>query len=171
MAVIGYVAGTSGAHLDAVLASVAGVLIAEGWHLAGALGDATAPGSMMLRLLPGMQPLCISQTLGALSTGCRLNPQALEAAVGRAGAVLDAAPSAPPTLLIVNRFGKTEAEGRGFRPLIGRALSEGRPVLIAVRPAQMASFAAFTGGMEQALPVNAAPILAWCRTQAAAGKG
>lgn len=167
MAAIGYLTGAEGARLDTVLARVAGALMAEGWHLAGALGALrTAPGEMVLRLLPGMQDLCISQTLGALAQGCRLNPQALEAAVGLAAAVLDDAQGAQPALLIVNRFGKTEAEGRGFRPLIGRALSDGVPVLISVSPAHIPAFAAFAGGMEQALPVDAAPALAWCRAQA-----
>lgn len=163
-------------QLDTLLAGVAGTLIADGWRLAGALGQ---PGEdadrMTLRLLPEMRVLCISQKLGRLADGCRLDTAALAEAVGLSGAALDAARAAgkgaPGPLLIVNRFGKTEAEGRGFRPLIGHALSEGVPVLIAVKPAQMAAFAAFTEGMSQALPADIAPVLVWCRAQAATGQG
>lgn len=172
MSAIGFVTGASGAWLNAVLAGVAEALSAEGWRLAGALGDSPAsPDRMMLRLLPGGPLLCISQVLGAHAAGCRLDTQALEGAVGLAEAAIDTAQGTRPALLIVNRFGKTEAAGRGFRPLIGRALVQGIPVLIAVSPSNMAAFSAFTEGFANPLPADAGQVLAWCREQAAATRG
>ena len=181
MSAIGFVAGAAGARLDAVLAGVAATLIAEGWMLAGALGEApeedaekcapAPPARMMLRLLPEGQLLLISQALGAHAAGCRLDTQALEGAVGLAEAALDVMPGARPALLIVNRFGKTEAAGRGFRPLIGRALAEDIPVLIAVSAANMAAFLAFTEGYGKPLPADIGQVLAWCRQQAGAARG
>lgn len=173
---IGFVTDAAGARLDTVLAGVAEVLSAEGWRLAGALGcapvgAAATPEGMMLRLLPGGSQLSISQTLGAHSAGCRLDTQALEGAVGLAEAALDAAQGTRPALLIVNRFGKTEAAGRGFRPLIGRALVEGVPVLIAVSPANMGAFSSFTEGFAKPLPADTGQVLAWCRNQVAPARG
>jgi hypothetical protein len=68
---------------------------------------------MELTVLPRGPALCISQDLGAGARGCQLDPGALERAVARVDMSLaeDA-----PELLIVNKFGKREAEGHGFAP-------------------------------------------------------
>lgn len=103
----------------------------------------------------------ISQNLGTLAKGCRLDPAGLEQAVGLVEATLDA--GVRPRLLIVNKFGKQEIDGRGFRPVIGRALAEGIAVLTAVNGASLAGFRAFAGGMEEEVPLDVTAILDWCR--------
>ena len=77
---------------------------------------------MDVRVLPGDHVIRISQSLGEGSKGCRLNPEALEEAVGLVSQSLDVD---APQVLIVNKFGKHEAFGRGMRPVIGEALGRG----------------------------------------------
>jgi hypothetical protein len=55
-------------------------------------------------------------------------------------------------VLIVNKFGKREAEGKGLVPVIVEALEMGLPVLIAVNGLNFAAFLAFAGEEVTALP-------------------
>jgi hypothetical protein len=164
---LGYVIAERRGQADRLLAEVAALLLAEGWPLAGAVQinsetDPALPCDMDLKILAPGQRVRISQNLGALSTSCRLDSAGLEQAVALVDRALDAA----PRLLIVNKFGRAEAEGRGFRPLIGRALAMGLPVLTAVSTGQLVGFSAFAAGFGQALAPDAGAILAWCRAAA-----
>lgn len=153
-----------GADADAALAIFAARLATAGVPVAGALAATRTDGQgrhaqgrqMDLRLLPGGGQTRISQDLGPGASGCRLDPGALENAVQRVAAALPGA-----RLLIVNRFGRTEAEGRGFRTLIGTALAEGVPVLTTLNPKWLADFRAFAQGMETELPPDPAALLDW----------
>lgn len=150
---------------DLLLAQVAARLKAMGWPLAGVIQqntetDPSRPCDMDLVVLQGMARLRISQDLGAMSQGCRLDPAALERAVGLVEATLN---QVPPRLLIVNKFGRQEAEGRGFRPLIGQALGLGVPVLTLVAPEHRQAFDAFADGMADILPPEVDAVLGWCR--------
>lgn len=64
-------------------------------------------------------------------------------------------------LLIVNRFGRAESEGHGVRQSIERAVTEGIPVLTAVRAPYDAEWAEFHGEMATDLPCSEATILDW----------
>jgi len=66
------------------------------------------PCDMDVRVLPAGAVLRISQDLGPQARGCRLDPAALETAVAMVAASL----SSGADLLIVNKFGKHEAEER-----------------------------------------------------------
>lgn len=66
-------------------------------------------------------------------------------------------------LLILNKFGKREAEGAGFRQIIGHAIELGIPVLVAVNPAQRDALSDFAGDDLEHLPENQDAILNWCR--------
>jgi len=161
---LGYVMPEGRGAADALLREVAARLTAEGVALAGAVQcpatpDAQGRCGMELHILPGGAVVGISQNLGALSEGCRLDPDGLERAVG----LVDAALDARPHLLIVNKFGKQEVEGRGFRPLIGKALAIDIPVLVALNQTNLAGFQAFADGMAERLKPEAAAVLDWCR--------
>jgi hypothetical protein len=160
---LGYVVSARRGGVDLLLADVAARLAAEGWRLAGVVQvNAERPGrrcDMELAVLGG-ETVRISQCLGPLSRGCRLDPAGLEAAVGQVDAVLDAK---APQLLIVNKFGKAEIGGRGFRPVIARALGDGVPVLLGVNRANLDGFAAFAEGFGTPLPEDAEAVLDWCR--------
>jgi hypothetical protein len=125
------------------------------------------PCDMDVKVLPDGPVICISQHLGSGSQGCRLDPAALESAVG----LVEASFAAGPDCLIVNKFGKHEAEGRGFRPLIAEALSRGIPVVVGLNHMNAQAFHAFTEGMAVALPPTLPALTAWfetCRREVAA---
>ena len=166
---LGYVSLDGAGASDALLAEVAHRLMAGGWPLAGAVQH--NPGAardgrchMDLEVLATARVIRISQDLGALSKGCRLDPAGLESAVGLAEAALDATPV--PRLVIVNKFGKQEIDGRGFRPLIGRALSRGIPVLTAVGSGNLPGFRAFADGMAEQVTPEPDAVIAWAEAAA-----
>ncbi len=146
---------------DVLLAEVASVLMAQGVAVAGAVqyssGCAVNHCDMDLQVLPDGPIIRISQNLGAGSTGCRLDAGALETAVMQVVARLDGA-----RLLLVNKFGKHEAEGRGFRALIADCLAEDMPVLIGINSMNLEAFATFSEGMAEVVAPDRAAILAWC---------
>lgn len=136
------------------LAALAARLEGAGWQLAGAVDVAQVSActdDMDLRVLGGGPVIRISADLGAGSTGCRLDPGALE---GAALAVSRRLPGA--RAVILNKFGKQEVAGRGFRPVIAEALEAGTPVLIAVSSGFVPAFQGFAGDMAEAVRPEAA---------------
>lgn len=163
---LGYVSLAGRGATDALIAAVAARLQSQGMRLAGTVQtNLDRPGShlcdMDLLVLPGGPVLRINQELGESATGCRLDPGALEEAVALSAGRLDGA-----ELVIVNKFGKHEAEGRGFRPLIGEAMLHGIPVLIGVNGLNLAAFQEFVGDLADHLAPDADQIVAWCRREA-----
>ncbi|MCP3056296.1 DUF2478 domain-containing protein [Aurantimonas marianensis] len=151
-------------RLDTVMSEVAETLLSEGVRLAGVVQtNCVNPDrhkcDMDVRVLPDGPVIRISQDLGAASRGCRLDPAALEEAVALVGPRL----AAGADLLILNKFGKHEAEGHGFRDLIAEALAAGVPVLIGINGLNRAAFETFTDGMAEGLPADPSALLAWVR--------
>ena len=166
---LGYITADGRGTGDRIIAEIADRLRAEGVPVAGAVQvnletDPARKCDMDLHILSGTDVVRISQNLGALSRGCRLDPAGLERAVGLVGVAL----AARPALLIVNKFGKQEIDGRGFRPLIGEALAEGIPVLTAVNKGNLDPFLAFADGMAEALEPDVEQVLTWVRAQSEA---
>jgi hypothetical protein len=64
-------------------------------------------------------------------------------------------------IVIVNRFGRQECEGRGLSRLIACALDADIPVLIAVPGRHFADWIRFTKGMSVKLPCNRRALDAW----------
>lgn len=168
---IGYVSETGRGASDVVLAEVAALLAAAGVRLAGTVQSNTERADrhhcdMDVQVLPDGPCFRISQDLGNHAKGCRLNPGALEQAVQAASEGLAAA-----EVLIVNKFGKLESEGRGFCGLIAAALDRGLPVLVGVNALNLPGFQAFTGDLAAPLGADRHHIVAWVlarRRQAAA---
>ncbi|MFX0541873.1 DUF2478 domain-containing protein [Roseovarius sp. S4756] len=153
---------------DRLLDAVVSRLIDDGIRVAGALralaqGGGNGHCDSDLRLLPDGPVVRITQDLGAGSTACRMDAGALEAAVGLATAQLSAEGA---DLVVLNKFGLSEAEGRGFRALIAEALGRGVPVLIGVSDTHRAAFERFADGMATTLPPDEESVLAWCREMA-----
>lgn len=85
-------------------------------------------------------PIC--QNLGSGSKACKLDQSGLsEAAQAVTRAIADQV-----ELVVVNKFGKQEAEGRGLRAEIADAIVAGLPVLTAVSERFYPRWTAFTGG-------------------------
>lgn len=115
------------------------------------------PCDMDVCVLPDGPVIRISQSLGEGARGCRLNPEALENAVGLVSASLEQ----PTDVLIVNKFGKHEADGRGFRPVIAEAMSRGIPVVVGLNRLNNEAFEAFSGGLADNLPPDPVRIQEW----------
>lgn len=163
---LGYIRSGGQGETDRLLKQVADRLQAQGLHLAGAVQtnleqDASLKCHMDLHILPGTNVVRISQSLGSLSKGCRLDADGLERAVG----LVQAGMANGADLLIVNKFGKQEAEGRGFRPVIGAALGQDIPVLTAVNDSNIDAFHTFAEDLAQPLPLDADAVLEWCLAQ------
>lgn len=159
---LAFVKTTERGLTDQVLSQFADRLKADGFRLAGVVQTNTErPGShhcdMDVRVLPDGPQIRISQTLGETSRGCRLDPAALEQAVALVEAGLETAPD----LLILNKFGKHEAEGRGFRPLIADALARDIPVLLGVNGLNQQAFDEFAGEYAEEIAADADGLAAW----------
>ena len=147
---------------DRLLWEFADRLQERGFSLAGVVQtNSDRPGShhcdMDVRVLPAGAVIRINQVLGEESRGCRLNPVALEEAVALVETTLDSSPD----LLIINKFGKHEAEGRGFRPLIAEALARDIPVLLGVNALNLDAFEGFSCGLAEELSADATAIATW----------
>ncbi len=159
---LAYVTTTDRGATDRLLSAVAEHLLAHGARLAGVVQTNTecadsSKCDMDVKVLPDGETIRISQSLGSASRGCRLDPAALEQAVGLVTASL----ASDPQLLIINKFGKHEADGRGFRPLIAEALAQDIPVLVGVNDLNSAGFQEFTGGEADRLAADLNAIVDW----------
>lgn len=160
---LGYVVSEGRGTADRLMRDVATRLRAASVPLAGAVQvnvetDPAHKCQMDLHILSGEAVVRISQDLGALSQGCRLDPDGLERAVGLVATALKQGGE----VLIVNKFGKQEAEGRGFRPLIGEALAKGVPALVAVSPGNLDAFLRYADGLAEPLSADVDAIVSWC---------
>ena len=149
---------------DLLLAQLAERLKARGLRLAGIVQTNTECFDnrlcdMDVQVLPDGETIRISQSLGPGARGCRLNPEALELAVAQVSRALEAADQ--PQMMIVNKFGKHEAAGRGLRPVIGEALALGLPVISGVNALNEVAFRDFSEGVAEQVPADLDALEAW----------
>lgn len=147
---------------DLVLERLATDLAAGGLRCCGTVQINTerpeaGPCDMDVRVLPDGPVLRISQDLGPQARGCRLDPAALETAVGLVAAGL----TSGADLLIINKFGRHEAEGRGFRHVIAEAVAMDVPVLVGLNALNKDAFEAFSAGLSVRLPSNVDALRDW----------
>lgn len=116
---------------------------------------------MDVQVLPKGPIIRISQFMGQSARGCRLNPEALEQSV----TMTEQALAQGADLLIVNKFGKHEAEGRGFREAIATALAQGTPVLVGLNQLNRDAFFEFIGDYGYELPPEVAQLERWALQQ------
>lgn len=152
---IGFVCSDEEYRTNAVLDAVADRARRAGIALAGTTQPvdpaiAHEKCTIVLALLPDGMRRNVSFGLTAGITGCRLDAAALEEAVM---IVHDRLPAAEG--LIVNKFGKQEATGRGLVAAIVEACDRRLPVLVSVSPQWREAFLAFAGDRASALPADA----------------
>jgi nucleoside-triphosphatase THEP1 len=153
--------------VDAMLSALAAELRGAGFRLAGAVQHNTlqpqSPCSdMIIEDLATGRRIDISTPLAIAGGGCRLDAAALEDVAGIVAAGLEPGP-ASVDLVIVNRFGKQEMAGNGFRGVIEQAVAREIPLLIALNGVHRPQWDAFTGGHGDALPPTRAAVEQWCR--------
>lgn len=145
-----------------LLADLAERAAARGLRLCGTVQvntplEGTHHCDMDVTVLPAGPVLRISQSLGPEARGCRLNPHVLETAVRHTQEQL----ARGVDMMIVNKFGKHEAEGRGFREVIAEALAQGIPVIVGLNGLNEVAFAEFAGDFATVLPADPAALDAW----------
>lgn len=138
---------TDGERAADVLRRLAAALSAAGARCAGFIQRDEPPPAgrvkcdMVLECLATGDRLKISEDRGPLARGCRLDADALSQSIVSTMAAIQGRPD----VLVINKFGKTEAEGGGFRSLVADALELGIPVLIAVPWRNIESWRLFAG--------------------------
>ena len=159
---IAYTMARGRGDTDLLLSRLAMKLVARGFRPCGTVQinterDDRRPCDMDIAVLPDGPILRISQDLGNASKGCRLDPDALETAVSLVERRLDGEADA----LLINKFGKHEAQGRGFRMAIAKALEAGLPVLVGLNALNLRAFEEFTDGLAEAIPPDESLLLDW----------
>lgn len=133
-----------------------------GWRLAGvAQVNEARPKrgrcDMMLEDLGTGHTILISEDRGPQARGCRLNSSALL----EAGELIRHQLSGTVDLVLINKFGKSEAEGHGLRDVIAEAVSQGIPTLVGVPARNMQAWLDFSGGDVKVLPACQADVQSW----------
>lgn len=151
---------------DRLLSDVVGRLQGQGVRVLGALrhvGEDSIAGhcNSDLWLLPGGPVARITQQLGSGSQACRMDAGAMEEAAGLASSRLS---EWGADLVVLNKFGVSEAEGRGFRAMIADAVVQGIPVLIGVSATHRAAFERFADGLSVDLQPDTETVFDWCLT-------
>lgn len=150
-------------NIDLIISAVAENLKRQGVCVAGFLqrerdiGTSACCSDMYLEDLDSGAHFTITQRLGPGSSGCRLDPAGLVEAVS----YLTTQINDQVDMLFLNRFGKGEEEGRGFRPVIEQAYSLNIPTLIVVRDTYLPAWRQFCGDDFTKLPANKDAIVNW----------
>jgi len=131
--------------VDTLLADVAESLAREGVRVGGVAqrnlkGADGKTGMLAIDLMTGRE-ISICQPLGSGAMACKLDAGGLaEASVAVARAI-----SADVDLLVINKFSKQEASGKGLRAEFAEAIMAGVPLLTAVPEKCLADWRIFTG--------------------------
>jgi hypothetical protein len=145
---------------DQILKEFAADLNARGYRAVGLVQigrhclDARGPSAVLVHT---GEEWPLLQNVDACATGCRLD-------VGRplgAGAHIAHAIDQGADLVIINRFGKQEREGKGLSYLVERALGVDIPVVIAVPRHCFADWIGFADGMSVMPRCNRAALDDW----------
>jgi Protein of unknown function (DUF2478) len=127
------------------------------------LGVVMLPDGEVVRLAPqdfapqGFAPQDFASQAETHVTGCRLDPGRLAGLATRLAAAIEAGAD----LVIINRFGRSEAEGKGLIDLIPQALDADIPVLIAVPEQRFAAWIRFSEGMNVRLACRREALDRW----------
>ena len=161
---IGVVVYGDGRFGDALIAQCAADLVASGYRLGGVVqSNAHLRGrrrcDMYVKDLLGGDEIKISLDRGNEARGCRLDPDAY----ARIDAWVERAVLERVDLLLINKFGREEAHGRGLRPVIAEALIAEIPLVIGVSAQNLCDFLTFIGDSAARLRPDVATITAWSR--------
>jgi Protein of unknown function (DUF2478) len=143
---------------DAVLRDFAGNLNAHGFRAVGMVqAGQCADSSLSAVLVHNGEKILLAQDFDPSASGCRLDLARLQNAGERVAEAL----AAGADLLIVNRFGKRERDGKGLGYLVERSLAADIPVVIAVSSHRFADWLRFAGGMSVKLRCDRAALEMW----------
>ena len=155
-----------GFGIGEVFAAIATRAEKAGLRLGGVIERPAKPGGnaarrcdMFLQDLASGQKVKISEDRGALARGCRLDLDNLSRTCAMVLASLTHC-----DLILLNKFGKTEAEGGGFRCIISDALALETPVIIGVPRRNLEAWRAFAGDFGAEVEASALAVLGAARS-------
>jgi molybdate transport system ATP-binding protein len=150
--------------LDTLLADFAQDLVRAGERIGGIVqrnikdGSGCQVGMQAIDLMTGRE-VSICQPLGSGAMACKLDAAGLaDASVAVASAIAQ-----DVDLIVINKFSKQEAAGRGLRDELADAIAAGIPVLTAVPEKCFEAWISFTGGIGTTLLCERQVIEAWWR--------
>jgi hypothetical protein len=143
---------------DAILRGFAADLNGRGFRVVGMVqAGQCADSSLSAVLLHNGENLLLAQDFDPAARGCRLDLARLH----NAGERIEEAMGHGADLVVINRFGKREREGKGLGHLIKQALDADIPVVIAVASDRFGDWIRFAGGMSVKLPCKRDALDAW----------
>jgi nucleoside-triphosphatase THEP1 len=146
---------------DAVLRDLAADLNSQGFRVVGMVqAGQCADSSLSAMLVHSGERLLLSQDFDPGASGCRLDLDRLREAGERIAGALEAGAD----LVIINRFGKRERDGKGLAYLIERAVDADIPVVIAVASHNFEDWIKFAHGMGVKLACDGDAVGDWWRT-------
>lgn len=154
-----------GFDIDALLEECCRDIAAWGVRVAGLLqiakgGVRGCATSMHLYDLQSNTTFDIWENRGSCARGCRLD----EAGLNQAANVLDRAIADRVDLLIINRFGRAESQGRGLLGYYARAIENDIPFLTSVRDPYEEAWSKFHAGLAISLPSDRSSVRDWARS-------
>ncbi len=159
---IGYFIPSEQGTGDELIEAAARHFDAQQLRLAGAVQINSATSNsvrsrMILSILGSGEEVGISQNLGPHATGCALDAEGLETAAHIVLKSLDD----DRDLLILNKFGKQERDGQGFRDALVKALDQDVPVLLGVNRTLETAFQNFAGDFAAKIEPDLSDITRW----------
>jgi hypothetical protein len=118
-------------------------------------------------MLPDGEVVGLALDDGAHGVGCRLDPGRLAGLAVRLAAAIEQGAD----LVIINRFGRSEAHGKGLIDLVPLALDADIPVLIAVPEQRFTAWIRFSEGMNVRLPCRREALDRWWHTVTGPAQG
>jgi hypothetical protein len=132
-------------------------LMVRGYRVVGLIQTRLGDGSAAVTVLPTGKTISFAQTLGAVPNSSSLGSCDLAVAAARIDALIDSGVD----LVIINRFGKLEAEGAGLVDEIARAVSFDIPVVVAVPEFRFSEWLSFCRGMGVKLSCRNGSLQSW----------
>lgn len=168
---IGFLQGAAGPVIQNIMRDFGRALLRRGIAVAGMVEaegtdfDSSPDLSAIEDLATGRR-FNLYQDLGTGSQSCSLDSIGLSDAAG----ALESALGQSCALVIISKFGKEEAAGRGFSAAFQKAVLLGVPVLTSVNPMFDADWQDFSGGMAVRISPGASALEHWWADRAAASQ-
>ncbi|HEY0329330.1 MAG TPA: DUF2478 domain-containing protein [Rhodopseudomonas sp.] len=89
--------------------------------------------------------------------GCGIDPEAL----AEAAALITAALRKHPDVVLLNKFGRLEAEGGGLRETIAEAIQLGTPLIAGVPRRNLGPWRALTKGLAEEIAIGSSRLYQW----------
>jgi len=159
----------NGDEVNRLLTDFAAGLAAQKIRLGGFIqvsedrGNCGCPDTYVLDLATGVRTK-ILQDLGTGSQGCRVDTSV----VAGIGQLVRAALERTPQLIVFNRFGRLESEGKGLREEIGMAVAMEIPTLVAVSARYLADWRGFVAELGDELACQPDDVSGWWKDVSAA---